>query len=373
MLSKKHQEFAKYAGKDLSRWMRLNLLNVMHCKLPNLPGLVHKVYSKCDPPSLDSIMVKVCYGGRIVREFSAMEFLRVHSVIPFRPQAFGGSNPRAQIASPTTLASGNEKTTAPEKSRLPTDRIRRPVMNRRRRTHEVKRERQPSDTPTKELISSPYLDKFVFHMTKISNLASIAKQGFLWSDSEMRRLGIAPESIANEDIKARRRERSISLDDQHHSANSRAVGDFVPFYFRPRSPMLYAIMAEKEDSELRQCDIVYLATSIRSVCRNTRNWCFSDGHAIKSETSFFSRVADLEQVDWKVIESKRSCKSEAEKRRRQAEFLVLEYYPFSAIEIVAGRTREAVQMIKDALRGFDFKPSVEAKPMWYIQEDQPNE
>lgn len=366
-----HQAFAKYAGKDLTRWMCLSFLSVAHDESPNLPGLVQKVYSRSDPPSLDSITVKVRYGGRIVREFSAMEFLRVHSVIHFRPQVLGGFNPLTQTALPSTQASGNEKASSFEESRRPPDSVSRRMLNQMQRDQKVKQDRQPPDTPTKEPSSARYLGNRVFHMTKISNFASIVERGFVWSDSEMRRLGITPESIADEEIKQKRRERIISLDNRDHPANSRSVGDFVPFYFCTHTPMLYTNLKENLDPDFRQCDLVFLVASIGTVCHAANTWCFTDGHAIQRATSFFSRVEDLERIDWDTIEA-RTWKSKTDqdmKRRRQAEFLVLEDYPFFAIEIVAGRTSEAVQLIKDILYGSEFKPNIEARPEWYFQED----
>ena len=74
----------------------------------------------------------------------------------------------------------------------------------------------------------------IFHIVHVDNLASIVKDGFLWPDAVMAQRRDAAV-IGNEEIKGDR----IRLPVSCHPGT--CVGDYVPFYFCPRSVMLYVI------------------------------------------------------------------------------------------------------------------------------------
>ncbi|MEY9638620.1 hypothetical protein ABIF66_006874 [Bradyrhizobium japonicum] len=74
----------------------------------------------------------------------------------------------------------------------------------------------------------------IYHIVHVDNLASIVADGFLWSDSVMvKRQGATVIGMGS--IKQRRLGLPIAC---HHGLQ---VGDCVPFYFCPRSIMLYVI------------------------------------------------------------------------------------------------------------------------------------
>jgi hypothetical protein len=74
----------------------------------------------------------------------------------------------------------------------------------------------------------------IYHIVHVDNLASIVADKWLWPDAVMvQRQGAAV--IANKEIKTDRLRLPVSC----HPGT--CVGDYVPFYFRPRSVMLYVI------------------------------------------------------------------------------------------------------------------------------------
>ena len=75
----------------------------------------------------------------------------------------------------------------------------------------------------------------LYHITHVDNLPDILAAGGLWSDAAMIAQGGPTASIGMSNIKQRR----LGLPVKCHPGDH--VGDYVPFYFCPRSIMLYLI------------------------------------------------------------------------------------------------------------------------------------
>lgn len=72
----------------------------------------------------------------------------------------------------------------------------------------------------------------IYHITDVTNLPGIVAAGGLFSDAQVRAKNQNTTEIGYAHIKQRR------LDEYKISCcNGRAVGEFVPFYFCPRSPI----------------------------------------------------------------------------------------------------------------------------------------
>lgn len=112
------------------------------------------------------------------------------------------------------------------------------------------------------------------------------------------------------------------------------LGDFIPFYFGVRMPMLY--VAQIGGNFVKKVtppeDIVYLVCSPNTILNSGNTFYFSDGHATDNFTTFYdqTKVHSLPQIiDWKSV--KESYWAGAEnldlKRKKQAEFLVKDDIP----------------------------------------------
>lgn len=75
----------------------------------------------------------------------------------------------------------------------------------------------------------------IYHIVHVDRLPSIIAAGCLWSDAEVSRRSAPGITIGMRGIKTRR----LSLPLENHP--DLHVGDCVPFYFCPRSAMLYLI------------------------------------------------------------------------------------------------------------------------------------
>lgn len=129
----------------------------------------------------------------------------------------------------------------------------------------------------------------------------------------------------------------ISTRDGFHLQNGRLLGDYIPFYFGPRMPMLYVIQnGFNRVTQIPAEEIVYCITSIEQIIKNNLEFIFTDGHAINALSSEYTRhdISNLNKLlDWNAINSK-YWKSETDldlERRKQAEFLVLGDIPPQAI------------------------------------------
>jgi len=107
------------------------------------------------------------------------------------------------------------------------------------------------------------------------------------------------------------------------------LGDFIPFYFGVRMPMLYVVQngGNFVPNSTNPENIIYLVCKISDIISSGITFYFSDGHP----TDYFSQFYDQTQVnrldniiDWQAIRS-RYWGGENNldiKRKKQAEFLV---------------------------------------------------
>ena len=106
------------------------------------------------------------------------------------------------------------------------------------------------------------------------------------------------------------------------------VGEYVPFYFCPRSIMLFLLhKGNHPDLTYRggQRPIVHLEADLRTVVQWAdsipRRWAFSNGNAGARYTPFFDNIEHLDVLDWKAI-NEDDWRDPIVKERKQAEFLV---------------------------------------------------
>ena len=119
--------------------------------------------------------------------------------------------------------------------------------------------------------------------------------------------------------------------------NGRTLGEYIPFYFGPRMPMLYVIQKGFNGVAVTNAqDIVYCVTSVQKVMDTNQEFVYTNGHAVDSFSSQFEPpdVSDIDnQVDFQAV-NVRDWKSPTDldlKRRMQAEFLLLGDLPIASV------------------------------------------
>lgn len=75
----------------------------------------------------------------------------------------------------------------------------------------------------------------IYHLTHVRHLAAILAEDGLHCDAMVGRRRLSTVSIAHESLKAKRARTLVPVPPGGY------LCDYVPFYFAPRSPMLYAI------------------------------------------------------------------------------------------------------------------------------------
>lgn len=202
----------------------------------------------------------------------------------------------------------------------------------------------------------------IYHITHIDNLPGILAQGGLWCDRRRLSMHLATVDIAHDDLKMRRLSTTVPV------AGKGCLGDYVPFYLANRSPMLYSIhTGHVAGYRGGQSNVIYLCSSAERVAQSTTNWCFTDGHAVEAVTGFYDRLDDLGKLDWDVIQSWSWRNRDADfdrKRRKQAEFLVHDFFPWSLVEQVAVIDRGMAEQVGSRLAGVG-QPPVVIERSWY--------
>jgi hypothetical protein len=206
----------------------------------------------------------------------------------------------------------------------------------------------------------------IYHITHVRNLAPIATEGGLVSDRTMSARGGPSKGIGISVIKARWiHELAI---DCHPGIK---VGDCVPFYFCPRSVMLYVIYrGNHEELAYRdgQDPIVHLQADMHAVVGWARErgvrWAFSLSNAGSYIAEFRASLDDLGDLSWTSIEA-RDFRDPSIKEGKQAEFLLHERFPFELVERIGVRTEATRALAVRALAGARHRPVVEVLPEWY--------
>lgn len=203
----------------------------------------------------------------------------------------------------------------------------------------------------------------IYHITHINNLATILKDGRLWSDANRIKLGYTPVSIAYEHIKKRRFSTPIKIGAQG------VLADYVPFYFCNRSPMLNAISKGGVTGQDTQPSIIYLVSSVEKVANEDRlSWCFTDGHGVDQLTDYYSDPTELVNVDWNVISAwdyRDTLADNDRTRRKQAEFLVHKSFPIELVEKIGVYGIEQKQSVESILAQHPHKIPVVVEKKWY--------
>lgn len=205
----------------------------------------------------------------------------------------------------------------------------------------------------------------IYHITHVDNLASIIADGGLVTDAAMVERGGPEVAIGMSSIKKRR----LDLPVPCHPGT--AVGDYVPFYFCPRSIMLYLIYrGNHPELSYRegQSPILHLEADLRDVVKwvdeEGMPWAFSLSNAGAGYTEFRARLTELDQINWPAV-SATDFRAPDIKEGKQAEFLVHEFFPWNLVTRIGVHSANIGARVQAVLRSATHRPKVEVRPDWY--------
>ncbi len=196
----------------------------------------------------------------------------------------------------------------------------------------------------------------IYHITDVENLPAILAEDGLRSDAVMSERN--PTAIGYGHIKERRlKEIRVAC------CGNRFVGEFVPFYFCPRSPMLYTTNQGATGRQIGcQRSILHLVSTVAAGLALGKPWAISSGNAGAYHTTFSSDLAALDALDWEAI---RATRWEGKTHQKSAEFLVADVFPMAAIHRIGCQNSEIAKQAAEMLKKHSFSPSVGVEPAWY--------
>ncbi len=165
----------------------------------------------------------------------------------------------------------------------------------------------------------------IYHITHAKNLSGIVDD-VLWSDADRIEKELECTIVGMSEIKRRRLE---ELEVSCHPGTH--VGDYVPFYFCPRSIMLYLLHR---------------------------------GNAPGLTSQFFDDPARLDRLNWEAIAAN-DWRDPDTKEGKQAEFLIEERFPWELVELIGVINAQVAGQVEEKIKEAEHRPEVVIRPDWY--------
>ncbi len=166
---------------------------------------------------------------------------------------------------------------------------------------------------------------YIFRITHIENIPHILKYGI----THRRSINF------NKNFKSIGSKSLISVRDKKVLPNNKKLGEYIPFYFGQRSPMLHNIENGFNGiPEVRANNIIYLVSTVQKILELGNEFIFTNGHANDRLSEFFDHN-DVDRIheilDRKAITSTYWAEPPELKRKKESEFLVLNDIPYSCV------------------------------------------
>lgn len=203
----------------------------------------------------------------------------------------------------------------------------------------------------------------LYHIVHVDRLPSIVGDGCLWCDAEATRRRSPGTNIGIPGLKTQR------LNNQLTSWPNIRVGDCVPFYFCPRSVMLYLLHKGNRPGLTYyggQEPIVHLEADLRETVawanRNGKKWVFTPSNAGSLYVEDFCSLDQLNRIDWNAVSANiwHDCME-----GKQAEFLLEEAFPWELVQHIGVCTKEAEDQVLGATQSAQHQPPIQVQKNWY--------
>jgi ssDNA thymidine ADP-ribosyltransferase, DarT len=170
--------------------------------------------------------------------------------------------------------------------------------------------------------------------------------------------------IGNPDLIGKRRDHPVDC------PMGGTLSDYVPFYFTPKSPMLYNIKTGYNGIRQRSNDeIAIFVSSIHRLHERQIRYAFTDRHAYLAAANCYTDPAELENIDWKILQNhdfKRSADDLDKVERDQAEALVYRHLPVDALLGIACHSKPEKERLQEHVAERGLATKIVMRQDWYF-------
>lgn len=206
----------------------------------------------------------------------------------------------------------------------------------------------------------------IFHIVHIDHLGSIVRDGALFSYAIMSQRSDNPgTNIGMGHIKERRMLKSVG------DSAAGTVGEYVPFYFCPRSVMLY-IMYKGDHPDITyrggQAPVIHLVSDMDQAtswaAAQGRSWAFTNANASTGYVQFFHGKHQLNELRWDLIKL-RDFRPQQVSEAKHSEFLVKDSFAWELITGIVVYNEATKRLVEEAIKDAKHKPIVKVCEQWY--------
>ncbi len=146
------------------------------------------------------------------------------------------------------------------------------------------------------------------------------------------------------------------------------LNDYIPFYFTPRSPMLFMIYKGKvEDYKGMQEELVYLVSNVEVIQEANIPYVFTDRHAKLSYAKHYNEYSKLAELDWDTINSDNWGQQYGadKKEKKQAEFLVYQSLSLNLVQGIVCQNDQIYRLVESAMKDAGVSLPIACRPNLY--------
>lgn len=202
----------------------------------------------------------------------------------------------------------------------------------------------------------------IFRIVHRENVPWILEHGMYCRTSSIQ--DVTYRAIGDPELIEKRQRRAIPI------PPGGTLSDYIPFYFTPRTPMLYKIKTGHSGTvKVSNEDVVIFVSSLHRLAEMRRLFVFTDRHAYLFNAEFYNTVADLDQIDWRILQSGNFTRDPDDPEpfeRYQAEALVYKHLPLQALIGIVCYTDGVRAEVSQSVGSRELGVKVAKKPEWYF-------
>ena len=111
-----------------------------------------------------------------------------------------------------------------------------------------------------------------------------------------------------------------------------------------------------------QKSILHLVSTLAAGIATGKAWAISSGNAGAYHTTFSAKLDALETLDWPAI---RATQWQGMQHQKSAEFLVADFFPWTAIQEIGCQNSTTADKVRSALADAAHQPAVAVQTNWF--------